>query len=303
RGGEHRGGEHRGGEHRGGEHRGGEHRGNEPRGGESRAPETRAPEPRGPMGPGLIDIILEVLRGSEGRPMHVRQLVETAVKRKLVDDKTQPNDLVRLARAALLREQRERDADGLRPRVRALGGGNYGTVDRKLDPELLQAERDLGERAARLRDATRTAVRRRLGRMSPAAFDSIGRTLCDRLGITGLELLRRGEGVTYWGGTCFRGVGVVRTLVALRPGDVEINRRAVGELRAGLAAKGYDEGLLLSAGRPNPEALAELKVGGVRLYDGGALAGLLMKHGLGVRRAALPVDYLDLDFFSELQDS
>jgi restriction endonuclease Mrr len=235
--------------------------------------------------------------------MHVRQICETVVKRKLVDERTQPNDLVRLTRAALLREQRESEAEGLRPRLRALGGGNYGTVDRKLDPELLSAERDLGERAARLRDATRTAVRRRLARMSPAAFDALGRTLCDKLGITGLELLRRGEGVTYWGGTSMRGVGAVRTLVALRPGEAEITRRGVGELRAGLAAKGYDEGLLLSAGRPNAEALAELKVGGVRLYDGQALAGLLMKHGLGVRRVAMPVDYLDLDFFGELQDS
>ncbi|MCU1280897.1 MAG: hypothetical protein JWM53_4443, partial [bacterium] len=266
-------------------------------------------EPRpGELRPGastgdLLETLLELLRGSDGRPMHVRHLVDTAVKRRVLDDKTHPGDLVRLARAALVREQREREAEGLRPRVRALGGGNYGTVDKKLDPELLQAERELGERAARMRDATRVAVRRRLGRMAPAAFDALGRTLSDKLGITGLELLRRGEGVTYWGGARPRGVATTRVLVAFRPGEGEVNRRAVGELRAGLAAKGYDEGLLFAAGRPNGEALAELKQGGVTLYDGAALAALLVRHGLGVKRVSMPIDYLDLDFFFELQES
>jgi hypothetical protein len=234
--------------------------------------------------------------------MHVRHLVEGALKRRLVDDRVAPGELVRLARAALLREQRDRDADGLRPRLRALGGGHYAPVERKLDPDLVQAERELADRAARLRDATRAALRRRLGRMTPAAFDALARTLCDKLGITGLELVRRGEGVTYWGGARQSGVATLRTLVALRPGEAEISRRAVGELRAGLAARGYDEGILFAGGRPNAEALAELKAGGVTLYDGAALAQLLIKHGLGVRRVALPVDYLDVDFFSELTE-
>ncbi len=264
-------------------------------------PSSPPPPSSEPRTGGLIDLLLDILRGADGRPMHVRQLADAAVKRR-ADDKTQPADLVRLVRAALVREQRDREADGLRPRVRSLGGGNYVTPDRKLDPELMQAEREFGAAAARLRDATRAAVRRRLGRMSPPAFDALGRTLADKLGITGLELLRRGEGVTYWGGTRAAGVGTVRTLVAFRAGEGELNRRAVGELRAGLAAKGYDEGLLLAAGRPNAEALAELKQGGVTLYDAAALATLVVKHGLGVRRASMPIDYLDVELFGELQE-
>jgi hypothetical protein len=278
------------------------HAAHEPRA-HAAAHEPRAHAAHEPRTGDLLETLLDLLRGSDGRPMHVRHLVETAVKKRVLDEKAHPADLVRLARAALVREQRESEADGLRPRIRALGGGNYGTVDRKLDPELLQAERDLGDRAFRLRDATRTAVRRRLGRMAPAAFDALGRTLTDKLGITGLELLRRGEGVTYWGGTRPRGVATTRVLVAFRPGEGEVNRRAVGELRAGLAAKGYDEGLLFAGGRPNAEALTELKQGGVTLYDGLALAALLVRHGLGVKRVSMPIDYLDLDFFFELQES
>ena len=297
--------EHRAHEHKGHEHKAHEHKGHEHKTHEHKAHEHKAHEPRPsgePRTGGLVDTLLELLRASDGRPMHVRHLVDSALKRRALDDKTAPGDLVRLARAALVREQRDREADGLRPRVRGLGGGHYGTVDKKLDPELLQAERELGSSAGRLRDATRAAVRRRLGRMAPAAFDALGRTLADKLGVSGLELLRRGEGVTYWGGSWTRGVAATRVLIALRPGEGEINRRAVGELRAGLAAKGYDEGLLLGAGRPNAEALAELKQGGVTLYDGAALASLLIKHGLGVRRVAMPVEYLDLDFFGELNE-
>ena len=192
---------------------------------------------------------------------------------------------MRLVRAALVREQRDRDADGLRPRIRALGGGNYATVDRKLDPELMQAERELAvERRAPARRHPRRRAPSPRAACRPPPFDALGRTLADKLGITGLELLRRGEGVTYWGGTRTAGVGTVRTLVALRAGEGEVNRRAVGELRAGLAAKGYDEGLLFSAGRPNGEALAELKAGGVTLYDGAALAAL--RHQARPRRAS-----------------
>ena len=269
---------------------------------EPRLPDTRPAPATATAERGLIDSILDVLRSSDGRPMHVRQIAETAAKRRLTDDRTAPPEMMRLMRAALVREQRDRDAEGLRARVRALGGGQYGAVDRKLDTELVQAERELADRAARLRDATRAAIRRRLGRMVPGAFETLGRALCEKLGIGGLELVRRGDGVTYWGGARQSGVATVRTLVAFRAGEGEINRRAVGELRAGLAAKGYDEGLLFGAGRPNAEALAELKHGGVSLHDGGAMSNLLYKHGLGVRRVAMPIDYLDLDFFAELTE-
>jgi hypothetical protein len=140
--------------------------------------------------------------------------------------------------------------------------------------------------------------------MSPPAFETLLRALCDKLGIAGLELVRRGDGVAYYGGQRTRGLGTVKVLVAIRPGEAEINRRAVGELRAGLAAKGCDEGLLFAGGRPAPEALAELKNGpGVTAYDGLALAQLLIQHGLGVRRTFVPVDYLDLDFLSELTEA
>lgn len=262
-----------------------------------------APPPRPGEVRALVDAVLEVLRSSDGRPLHVRHIVEAALKRRLVDARVAPNELVRLARVALARELRDRESEGLRPRVRSLGAGHFAPLATKLDPDLAAVEGELADRAARLRDATKAALRRRLGRMTPPAFEALARALCEKLGIAGLELIRRGEGVAYYGGQRPSGLGTVKTLVAVRPGDVEINRRAVGELRAGLAAKGCDEGLLFSAGRAGSEAMTELRAGsGVTAYDGVALAQLLVRHGLGVKRQMLPVDYLDLEFFTELTE-
>jgi hypothetical protein len=233
--------------------------------------------------------------------MHVRHLTDLAIKKGMLAG--QPNELARQVRAALVRELRERESEGLRARVRSLGGGNYSLVDKKLDQDLAQAERELADKAARQRDATKMALRRRLGRLSPPAFEALGRVLLDKLGVSNVELIRRGEGVAYFGGVRVLGAGALKVLIALRPGEAEINRRAVGELRAGLQARGYDEGLLFAAARLGGDGAAELKNGsGVVVHDGLSLATLLVKHGLGVRRLHLPVDYLDLEFLQELSE-
>jgi len=293
------------------------HEGREGRAPEARAHEgsgaaaTEAPRPSaGAAAPleragdkgNLIDVVLEILRGSDGRPMHVRAMADVALKRNLVSGGH--GDVVRQLRAALVREQRDREADGLRARVRSLGGGHFAPADRKLDAELAPLERDLAHASQKLRDATRAAVRRRIQRLSPPAFEALCRALLDKLGVTGVELVRRGDGVAYWGGQRQAGVATVKTLVGMRPGDQELGRRAVGELRAGLSAKGFDEGLLLAAGRLNAEALGELKNGaGVSAHDAESLAAQCLKHGLGVRRVQMPIDYLDLELFSELTEA
>ena len=254
-------------------------------------------------GKGLIDVVLEVLRSGDGRPLHVKQLAEQAHKRNLVDAAGGQGEVVRQLRAALVREVRDREADGLRARVRSLGGGHFALADRKLDQELVPLERELADKAQRLREATHAAVRRRIQRLPPPAFEALCRGLVDKLGITQVELVRRGDGVAYYGGQKQLGLASVKTLIAMRPGEQEIGRRAVGELRAGLQARGYDEGLLFAAGKAGQEGLTELKAGsGVVAHDGASLATLCVRHGLGVRRVQMPIDYLDLELFAELTE-
>lgn len=268
------------------------------------APQPQQPRPEPvPRVMTLADAAYDVLRGSsEGRPLPARQIAEIGVKRRLL--RGEANDLGRALRAALVREQRQRDSDGLRPRIRSMGQGQYMLSDRKLEPELYNAERELLDRLNRAREATRVALRRRLRSLQGGSFELLMRLLLERLGMLGAEIVKRGDGVAYYGGTQTRGSRSIKILVAVRPGEAELSREAIGELRAGLKARSYDEGLVLTAGRASAAALTEAAAasnqGPIDVYDQEALTELLFKHQIGIRRMQLPMDYLDTDLWSEL---
>jgi hypothetical protein len=89
----------------------------------------------------------------------------------------------------------------------------------------------------------------------------------------------------------------------------------VGELRAGIKARGQDEGLLMLAGRLGEDAISEWKrpsrSGGegqdsaappIEIADGQAMAETCVRHGVGVVNATVSVDFIDADFFSELAE-
>lgn len=258
--------------------------------------------PSGPRVMTLADAAYDVLRGSsDGRPIHFRQIAEIAIKRRLV--RGDLADVSRALRAAMVREQRQRDSDGLRPRMRNLGQGNFALGERKLEPDLYSAERDLLDRLNRTREATRVALRRRLRTMPAGPFELLMRLLLERMGMIGAELIKRGEGVAYYAGPCNRGSRTLKLLCAIRPGEAEVAKEAIGELRAGVRLRGYDEGLLLCAGRLSAPAATEANTApAVEVYDQDALTDLLLRHQLGVRRMLIPVDYVDTDLWSELLD-
>src|SRR5207237_6816544 len=69
---------------------------------------------------GLADAAYEILRNmQDGRPMHVKQITDMCISRKLV--KPDGHDLWRQVRVALQQEIRERTVQGLRPRIRFAG--------------------------------------------------------------------------------------------------------------------------------------------------------------------------------------
>lgn len=261
------------------------------------------PQPAGPRLMTLADAAYDVLRGSsDGRPLAGRQIAEIALKRRLV--RGELNDIARALRGALVREQRQRDSEGLRPRMRTAGPGQYALGERKLEPELYTAERDLMDRLSRTREATRVALRRRLRSMAAGPFELLMRLVLERMGMVSPDLIKRGDGVAYFGGTLSRGTRQIRLLVAIRPGDSEIPREAIGELRAGIRMRGFDEGLLLASARLSAAALAEANaLPGIDVYDQEALTELLIRHQVGVRRMLLPIEYLDGELFNELTDA
>lgn len=275
-------------------------------GGSSAAPAAGGGNrPEAPPPPRLMtmaDAAYDVLRGSsDGRPLAFRQIAEIALKRRLL--RGEPADVARALRTALVREQRQRDSEGLRPRIRTVGPGQYMLSERKLEPELYNAERELLDRLNRTREATRVALRRRLRGLPAGAFELLMRLLLERLGMLGAELIKRGEGVAYYSGQSQRGARSQKVLVAVRPGEAELTREAVGELRAGVRLRSFDEGLLLCAGRASAAALTEAgAVPAIDIYDQDALTDLLIRNQLGVRRMHLPIDYLDAELLGELAE-
>ena len=250
-----------------------------------------------------VDAAIEVLRGqSPGRGVHVRQIADSAVRRRLVHG--EPNEAWRVMRAALASEAKERLRAGLRPRIKPAGSGLYALSRRVPDADLEKAEFVFGEARRALRERTLAAVEQRLADLPPSSFEALVRVVLQREGFGPATFVKRVEGTIYVEALRGRGFRPSKCLIALRPGIAAAGRRALGELRAGIRARGQDEGLLILAGRLADDAIAEWKQSGqpVEVVDGPALAETCVRHGLGVISSPVTVDLVDADFFAELSE-
>lgn len=250
-----------------------------------------------------IDAAIEILKGqAPGRGLHVRQIADAAVRRRLIHG--EPNEAWRVMRAALAAEGKERLRAAQRPRVRPAGSGLYALTRRPPDTDLERAEFVLGEARRALRERTMVALEQRLAELAPAAFEAVARVLLQREGFGPATFIKRVEGTIYLEALRGRGLRPSRCLIALRPGTASAGRRAVGELRAGIRARNQDEGLLLMAGRLADDAVSEWKQSGapVEVVDGPALAESCVRHGVGVISASVNVEFVDADFFSEISE-
>ena len=250
-----------------------------------------------------VDAAIEVLRGQPpGRGVHVRQLADSAIRRRLIHG--EPNEAWRVIRTALATEPKERLRNGQRPRVRAAGSGLYALARRTPDAELEKAEQVFGDARRALRERTMAAIERRLAELAPGAFEAVARVLLQREGFGPTTFVKRVEGTIYVEALRGRGSRPSKCLIALRAGGSVAGRRAIGELRAGIRARNHDEGLLMLAGRLGDDAIAEWKQPGppLEIADGSALAETCVRHGVGVVSASVSVDFVDADFFAELTE-
>jgi hypothetical protein len=250
-----------------------------------------------------IDAAIEILKSqAPGRGLHVRQIADAAVRRRLIHG--EPNEAWRVMRAALAAEGKERLRAGQRPRVRPAGSGLYALTRRPPDSDLERAEFVLGEARRALRERTLAALEQRLADLSPAAFEAVARVLLQREGFGPATFVKRVEGTIYLEALRGRGFRPSRCLIALRPGAAAAGRRALGELRAGIRARNQDEGVLVLAGRLADDAIAEWKQSGapVDVVDGPAMAETCVRHGIGVIGAVVNVEFVDADFFAEISE-
>ena len=250
-----------------------------------------------------VDAAIEILKGqSPGRGVHVRQIADSAVRRRLIHG--EPNEAWRVMRAALASEPKDRLRAGLRPRIKSAGSGLYALSRRVPDADLEKAEYVFGEARRALRERTLAAVEQRLGDLPAASFEALVRVVLQREGFGPATFVKRVEGTIYVEALRGRGFRPSKCLIALRPGVAAAGRRALGELRAGIRARGQDEGLLILAGRLADDGIAEWKQAGqpVEVVDGPALAETCVRHGIGVISSPVTVDLIDADFFAELSE-
>lgn len=250
-----------------------------------------------------VDAAIEVLRGqAPGRGVHVRQIADTAVRRRLIHG--EPNEAWRVIRTALAAEPKERLRSGARPRVRAAGSGLFALARRPPDAELERAEQVFADARRALRERTMAALERRIAELPAGAFEALARVLLQREGFGPTTFVKRVDGTIYVEALRGRGSRPSKCLIALRPGATSAGRRAIGELRAGIRARGQEEGVLMLGGRLADEALAEWRQAGppLEIADGAALAETCVRHGVGVLTSTVSVDFVDGDFFAELAE-
>ncbi len=250
-----------------------------------------------------VDAAIEILRGQPpGRGVHVRQIADSAIRRRLIHG--EPNEAWRVIRTSLAAEPKDRLRNGMRPRVRSAGSGLYALARRTPDADLEKAEQVFGEARRALRERTTAALEKRVAELPAGAFEALARVLLQREGFGPTTFVKRVEGTIYVEALRGRGSRPSKCLIALRPGASAAGRRAIGELRAGVRARGQDEGLLMLGGRLAEDAISEWKQPGcpLEIADGAALAETCARHGVGVLSATVSVDFVDADFFADMTE-
>lgn len=232
----------------------------------------------------------------------MRQIADSAIRRRLIHG--EPNEAWRVIRTSLAAEPKDRLRNGMRPRVRAAGSGLYALARRTPDADLEKAEQVFGEARRALRERTTAALEKRIAELPAGAFEALARVLLQREGFGPTTFVKRVEGTIYVEALRGRGSRPSKCLIALRPGASAAGRRAIGELRAGVRARGQDEGLLMLGGRLAEDAISEWKQPGcpLEIADGAALAETCVRHGVGVLSATVSVDFVDADFFADMAE-
>ncbi len=245
------------------------------------------------------DAAVDTLRSIKGtQPVQVKQLAQMMRKRKQLEGDS--NQVWPMVKAALLRHEAERADAGLAPEIVYRGRDLFA-----LAPEArgvtAATEKLLADAVTAQRLATRAALADALRKLPLSALEQIAELYLLEQGWRDIEWVKRVGQSSYAAATAL-GLGG-QVLVGVRAAAV--NRRGVGELRAGVSAKGLLQGLLFSPQTVDDEARAELQKAGaaVHVLAGEAFVDAIWSAGLGIRTQAVQVTRLDTDFFDELSRS
>lgn len=253
-------------------------------------------------GPGdLARRACEVLASVKGgQPVPVKQLAQMMRKRRLVEE--DPERMWRALKSALLADTQRRLAAGLPPRIMYRGRDLFAYRPSG-NAELEAAEEFLEAAAHRLRGATERALAARLADLALPALEQVAYLYLVHSGWRDIDWIKRVDRSGY---AVAREPGDgQQILIGVRAGNQEIDRRGVGELRAGITAKNLGRGLLLAPRELGGEARAELERQGppVAVMAGLPWACSLVQAGIAVSQRMMPVAYLDGDLLDRLAET
>jgi hypothetical protein len=251
--------------------------------------------PGSPLSDEAFDTLAEL---KSGQPMQVKQLAQMMRKRRRLEG--DPHELWPLLKAALLTDEQQHRARGLRPRVVHRGRDLFGVATGSLPEELARAERTLERAHLEMLAATHAALAARLGALDLPALERLVQIYLEREGWGSVQWIKRSGRSGYALVEPADVPGPV--LVGVRAGDVPVDRRGVGELRAGLEAKDLPRGLLIAPQELSDEARGELDRSGrpISVLVGARMVRAMTSSGIGVVSTAVPVQYLDVELFDEI---
>lgn len=257
------------------------------------------------VGKELSDAIHAVLTSGERQPQTFSRVAENLVRKgRLQGD---ANALVPTVAAAARADIARRDQEGIRSRFRIVGG-RVALTDWSLPGEAVRFEQDAVRAADRQRDQVRQAFLRRVRELPGAGFAELLASWLNAEGVVSLRAVRRPgaqPGELHLAGTLKRGHDETRLALIARRDAKEVSRERVIEVRGSMHHYGNASAAwIITTGQVLSGAREEAVVPGtvpVSLFDGVGLARAMERLGVGLRRHAIPVATLDLDFLDALR--
>ncbi|WP_428262926.1 HTH domain-containing protein [Haliangium sp.] len=247
----------------------------------------------------LGDAAAEVMRTLPAdQPVQITSLAQMMRKRQHLNGDAK--DLWGHLKASLLTDEQRRRDGGVRPSVIYQGRDLFRLGPAPSSPALAEAERVLAEASEALSEATHAALAARLSSLSVVQLERLVHVYLTAIGWSDLEWIKRVGRASYGVGDPGDGVGPI--MVGVRAGDTPIERRGVGELRAGVTAKNLTCGLLLAPQPLSERAQRELARSGrsISVCVGDRFVGEMIRCGIGVRRKQVEAIYFDDGVFAEV---
>lgn len=237
----------------------------------------------------LIGQVVEVMTDSSERSMQWSQLAATLRKRAGRSESTE--DLASMLRRAVLLEETSAARLQIAPRVLCRGRDRVSLGSRDGS--------DLHAALSRREDEVRVALTHRLSGLSDKKLEVIAEVYLVRSGYRDINWVKRVSPSSY---AAVVDPGGETVLVGARAGGTPVDRRGVGELRAGVVAKDLRAGLLLAPQPLSDAAREELAKDGPPIVAlcGPPFISALIDSGIGVATRSFTVRSLDDSLFERL---